>query len=318
MTPPAPGRHRAPSRASVLLSNTGRLPGRPVLAVVASSGLMATVLLTGASGSGQGEPSPTRFVAADRGTGHGAAQARALDSPYAARADQSERASRSSTGRGATAAVDDAPVVAAPGPDEEAPVTQHGAVLAFEGVVPEPEAVAPAETGAAGSSTGSQAAPVERGSDASASRSDGREPAPASAESAAEQSAPAPAAAESGAGEGAIGWAMSHLGVPYGYGATGPGAYDCSGFTQAAFAAAGVHLPQGSGAQYSATRRVPLSDIRRGDLLFYSGSSGIYHVAIYLGDGQVVHALRDWSGGFSGSKVSGMHYSPGLMGAGRP
>ncbi|WP_161958480.1 C40 family peptidase [Ornithinimicrobium cavernae] len=120
--------------------------------------------------------------------------------------------------------------------------------------------------------------------------------------------------------EAAIAWAQANLGLPYSWGSSSGGAYDCSGFTTAAFRAAGISIPHQSEAQYHATSRVSLSDIQRGDLLFYSNNgtpSGIFHVAIYLGDGQVIHSLRDWSG-WDGSKINGIHYASGLMGAGRP
>nr|WP_281497360.1 C40 family peptidase [Ornithinimicrobium sp. F0845] len=105
--------------------------------------------------------------------------------------------------------------------------------------------------------------------------------------------------------------------MPYIFGSDSGSGYDCSGFVRAAYRSVGISLPHGSSAQYSATSRVSLDNIRRGDLLFYSNGGGIYHVAIYLGDGQVIHSLRDGSG-FNGSKVSSMYYSPGLFAAGRP
>ena len=61
-----------------------------------------------------------------------------------------------------------------------------------------------------------------------------------------------------------------------------------------AWAAAGVSIPHYGGAQYTSTRKVSVKDIRRGDLLFWSnGSAGsIYHVAMYLGGGKMIHAPR--------------------------
>lgn len=131
---------------------------------------------------------------------------------------------------------------------------------------------------------------------------------------------PAPPAPAPGA-QTAIAWAHTQVGKPYVWGATGPDAYDCSGFTMRAWRQAGVHIPQGSRLQYHSTAKVPVDQAQPGDLLFYStnGSpSGIFHVAIYLGGGQVIHALRDWSS-WDGVKVTGMHYSSGLLPyAGRP
>ena len=86
---------------------------------------------------------------------------------------------------------------------------------------------------------------------------------------------------------------MTQIGKPYIWGATGPNGYDCSGLTMRAFQNAGVNLPRTTGAQYAATSRVPVGDMRPGDLIFYSrngSASGIYHVAIYAGNGMRVHA----------------------------
>ena len=94
----------------------------------------------------------------------------------------------------------------------------------------------------------------------------------------------------------------SQMGVPYSWGGgkpTGPttgidsGAgtvgFDCSGLTQFSFAGVGVLIPKYSGDQYNAGRKVPLSQARRGDLLFW-GPGGSQHVALYLGGGQMLEA----------------------------
>ncbi|MGH3726939.1 MAG: NlpC/P60 family protein [Mycobacterium sp.] len=94
----------------------------------------------------------------------------------------------------------------------------------------------------------------------------------------------------------------SQLGVPYSWGAgtvrgpsggvdydTGKVGYDCSGFTMFSYAAAGVKLPKYSGDQYNAGMKVPVSQAKRGDLLFY-GPGGSQHVVIYLGNGQMLEA----------------------------
>ncbi|MGV0634679.1 NlpC/P60 family peptidoglycan endopeptidase RipB [Mycolicibacillus trivialis] len=95
---------------------------------------------------------------------------------------------------------------------------------------------------------------------------------------------------------------MSQLGVPYSWGGgkpNGPSAgvdydagkigYDCSGFTRFAFAGVGVLIPKYSGDQYKTGRQVPRSQAKRGDLIFY-GPGGSQHVAIYLGQGQMLEA----------------------------
>jgi len=92
----------------------------------------------------------------------------------------------------------------------------------------------------------------------------------------------------------AIAFARSQLGDPYKWGASGPNSWDCSGLTMKAWAAAGVSIPHYGGAQYTSTRHVSVNNIQRGDLLYWSnGSAGsIYHVAMYLGGGQMIHAPR--------------------------
>lgn len=128
-----------------------------------------------------------------------------------------------------------------------------------------------------------------------------RAPAPAPAPSPRPTPPPAPAPApapqpppsSSDAGRQALEWARTQIGKPYVWGATGPDGYDCSGLTQTAFARAGVSLPRTTRAQYAATTRVPVDQLRPGDLIFYSNNgapSGIYHVAIYAGDGMRLHA----------------------------
>uniref|UniRef100_UPI001A9FDA7C C40 family peptidase n=1 Tax=Streptomyces sp. YIM 98790 TaxID=2689077 RepID=UPI001A9FDA7C len=98
------------------------------------------------------------------------------------------------------------------------------------------------------------------------------------------------AAAPSGRAAAALAFARAQLGKPYGWGATGPDAYDCSGLVQAAWAAAGVALPRTSYRQVGAGTRVRHDELLPGDLVFYY--SGLSHVALYAGDGRIVHAPR--------------------------
>jgi cell wall-associated NlpC family hydrolase len=92
----------------------------------------------------------------------------------------------------------------------------------------------------------------------------------------------------SGRGARALSYARAQLGKPYARNASGPGAYDCSGLTMASWRAAGVSLPRTSQAQYSVGRYVAKSDLQLGDLVFFY--SGVSHVALYAGNGQVIHA----------------------------
>jgi cell wall-associated NlpC family hydrolase len=86
--------------------------------------------------------------------------------------------------------------------------------------------------------------------------------------------------------------AASKHGTPYRYGASGPRAFDCSGYTRWVFARVGRHLPRTSRAQRAATRHIRRSDRRRGDLVFFSHGGRVYHVGIYAGHNRVWHAPR--------------------------
>lgn len=99
--------------------------------------------------------------------------------------------------------------------------------------------------------------------------------------------APAPNAGASAA----VAEAKRQVGKPYKYGGSGPENFDCSGLTSWAWREGGKSLPHSSRAQYSATSRVSASDIAPGDLTFYGESvSGIHHVGIYVGGGQMISA----------------------------
>lgn len=82
-------------------------------------------------------------------------------------------------------------------------------------------------------------------------------------------------------------------GTPYRYGADGPRAFDCSGYTMWVYRKAlGKRLPRTSDAQARATKRVSRSSVRRGDLVFFSKRRDVYHVAIYAGRNRIWHAPR--------------------------
>ncbi|GAA2088467.1 hypothetical protein GCM10009759_10610 [Kitasatospora saccharophila] len=97
----------------------------------------------------------------------------------------------------------------------------------------------------------------------------------------------------------AIDFALSKLGQAYVYGGTGNGGWDCSGLTQAAFRQAGISLPRVAADQADYSTRVSLDSLQPGDLLFWSNNganSGVYHVALYIGDGKYVEAANPRSG----------------------
>ncbi|MFJ7148129.1 NlpC/P60 family protein [Streptomyces sp. NPDC100445] len=95
-------------------------------------------------------------------------------------------------------------------------------------------------------------------------------------------------AAADGRAAAALAAARSALGRPYVWGANGPSGFDCSGLMQWSYAHAGIHLPRTSQAQRFAGRQVPLSQARPGDLVVYRSDAS--HVAMYAGNGQVIHA----------------------------
>ncbi|GGS24335.1 NlpC/P60 family protein [Streptomyces griseoviridis] len=92
------------------------------------------------------------------------------------------------------------------------------------------------------------------------------------------------------AAEKALAFARAQIGKPYVWGATGPGSYDCSGLTQAAWKDAGVDLPRTTYDQVNAGTTVSISAARPGDLVFFYDD--ISHVGIYIGDGMMIHAPK--------------------------
>jgi len=93
--------------------------------------------------------------------------------------------------------------------------------------------------------------------------------------------------------EKAIAFAKAQLGEPYLWAADGPDSWDCSGLTMRAWQRGGVSLPHYSAAQYQNTKHIRVVDLRPGDLVFWGDAvNTIHHVAMYLGDGKIIHAPR--------------------------
>lgn len=111
-----------------------------------------------------------------------------------------------------------------------------------------------------------------------------------------------------------ISTAYAQLGKPYSLGATGPGSFDCSGFTSYAFRSAGISLPRTSGAQYAASTKISSSQAKPGDLVFFSYGSGIAHVGIYIGGGKMINAQNN---GVSIDSLSSSFWAQSLVGFGR-
>lgn len=96
-------------------------------------------------------------------------------------------------------------------------------------------------------------------------------------------------------GEGLVKTAMQFIGTPYAWGANGPLSFDCSGFTKYVYAQMGITLPRVSYQQGNGGQAVARDKMRPGDLVFWDindRNNGADHVAIYIGGGKVVEALK--------------------------
>lgn len=102
---------------------------------------------------------------------------------------------------------------------------------------------------------------------------------------------PVPTVSASGRGADAARAALTKVGKPYVYGAAGPSAFDCSGLVVWAFRQVGVSLPHSAATLATMGKPVSRNDLQPGDLLFYYSPVG--HVAIYIGNGQVVEASNE-------------------------
>ena len=168
------------------------------------------------------------------------------------------------------------PQESAPAPQESAPAPQEQAPR------PEPTYQAPAQDPA----TTSQPEPEASDDEGEAA------PAPAPAP----EPEPEPESAPSYSGNAAsiaISTAMSYIGTPYVWAGESAAGLDCSGLTMVSYEAAGVYLTHSSRVQYGQGTQVPLDAAQPGDLVFWSSDgsqSGIYHVAIYLGDDMMIEA----------------------------
>ncbi|MFC9856762.1 MULTISPECIES: C40 family peptidase [unclassified Streptomyces] len=91
-------------------------------------------------------------------------------------------------------------------------------------------------------------------------------------------------------GKKAVAFATGKIGKPYVWGAAGPDAYDCSGLTSQAWAAAKRPIPRTSQEQWRQLPRIDIKDMRPGDLIIYHSDAS--HVGMYVGDGAIVHAPR--------------------------
>jgi cell wall-associated NlpC family hydrolase len=114
----------------------------------------------------------------------------------------------------------------------------------------------------------------------------------------------------SGSAGAVVSFAYAQIGKPYVWAAAGPDSYDCSGLSMAAWQQAGVGLPHNAAEQYNQISHVDQSSIQPGDLVFYED---LGHVAIYVGNNQVIHAPEPGEN----VKLSSIDMMP-VYGIGRP
>lgn len=116
-----------------------------------------------------------------------------------------------------------------------------------------------------------------------------------------------------------IDYAANFLGCKYVYGGTTPNGFDCSGFVQYVYRHFGINLVRTSYNQYATSQRISRSELKLGDLVFFSqnaGSSKVGHVGIYVGDGQFIHAASPGKG-VRYDSLSSSYYAARYVGSGR-
>lgn len=113
-----------------------------------------------------------------------------------------------------------------------------------------------------------------------------------------------------------IATAKKYIGVPYLWGGTTPSGFDCSGFLQYVFRQNGINLLRTSKQQYTMGFGVSKANLQKGDLVFFqTGSNGISHVGMYIGNGQFIHASS--SNGVTISSLSNSYWVRTYYGARR-
>ncbi len=154
-----------------------------------------------------------------------------------------------------------------------------------------------------GSSSRSSSSSSRKSSSSSSSRSSSSQK--SSSSSSRSSSSGGSVTASGGSGSAIASYAQKFVGNSYRYGGSSlTNGTDCSGFTMSVYLQFGYSLPHSSAAQANCGRKVSLSSVQPGDLIFYKNGGSIGHVALYIGGGQVVHA----SNPTDGIKISNMNY----------
>lgn len=129
----------------------------------------------------------------------------------------------------------------------------------------------------------------------------------------------APAAKAGYPGNSIVSLALKYVGAAYSMGGVGPRAFDCSGFVYYVLNHSGVSMSRDMYAQWSSGPHISSSDLQPGDLLFFSNTykRGLSHVAIYIGNGKMVHA-ENYGTGVTVGNLWDSYYKAHYTGAVRP
>lgn len=130
------------------------------------------------------------------------------------------------------------------------------------------------------------------------------------------------APASNSAGSSIVALAKQYIGCPYVYGASGPRAFDCSGFTSYIYRQMGISIPRGASSQYRSGTPVSTDNLQPGDLVFISDPAftmgyPVSHVGIYIGGGQFIHASSNRGEGVTISSIFSGRYGTYYAGARR-